>query len=80
MQRTLVGYQRDTSSSQVDYTNCVEDVANSQRSCAEAIFNRTDPAEFCQCRAQDVTFELEEDWKGEVFMYYYLTNFYQNHR
>ena len=50
------------------------------RTCADAIFNRTDPSVSCECDPDSVTFELQEDWKGEVFMYYYLTNFYQNHR
>ena len=26
------------------------------------------------------TFTLEEDWKGPVFFYYRLVNFYQNHK
>lgn len=31
----------------------------------------------CECR---VGFTLERDFVGDVFMYYGLTNFYQNHR
>lgn len=31
----------------------------------------------CQCR---IEFELKKDFKANVFMYYGLTNYYQNHR
>lgn len=31
----------------------------------------------CNCK---VMFRLEQDFTGDVFMYYGLTNFYQNHR
>lgn len=31
----------------------------------------------CECR---ITFSLKEDFVGDVYMYYGLTNFYQNHR
>lgn len=43
--------------------------------CAESV--RKDPDITCNCR---VPISLNKDFEGEVFFYYGLTNFYQNHR
>ena len=49
--------------------------------CADKVNDRSKTDVECTCMADKMsTFELDEDWEGEVFMYYYLTNFYQNHR
>ncbi len=50
------------------------------RSCADFIDELGLPVNAtpeCKCKED---FELQEDWEGDVFMYYGLTNFYQNHR
>ncbi len=59
-----------------DYTDCVSKVNGS--SCADIIGDRSGEGVVCQCKSHNIT--LEEDWEGEVYMYYGLTNFYQNHR
>lgn len=46
------------------------------RTCADEIRNNH-PTEPCKCRIQ---FTLDQEFTGDVFMYYGLTNFYQNHR
>ncbi len=54
----------------VDYTNCLN---SNGVSCATAL---TVPGN-CSCT---VTINVAEDMGGKVYMYYALTNFYQNHR
>lgn len=47
--------------------------------CAEDIRNNP-PVKYpdsCKCR---IEFDLKQDFEGDVYMYYELTNFYQNHR
>lgn len=57
-----------------DYTECVS--VGESRTCADFIKdNQT--SKTCQCQ---VEIDITEDWQGEVYMYYGLTNFYQNHR
>jgi len=69
---------------QLDYTEC-SSVANKTR-CADVVGDLSgrdlEAAEVaaggpCVCRE---SFTLEEDWDKDVYMYYGLTNFYQNHR
>ncbi|XP_065348535.1 cell cycle control protein 50A isoform X2 [Cloeon dipterum] len=55
-----------------DYTDCTN--ANGIM-CADVILK--DPTSSCTC---DITFTLDKDFAGKVYMYYGLTNFYQNHR
>lgn len=58
---------------QLDYTNCVSTAGG--RSCADAIAeNILSP---CQCI---LNFTLSENYERDVFVYYGLSNFYQNHR
>lgn len=66
----------------IDYTNCLpSDPAqrigadNTNRTCAQIIAD--DEMAQCQC---NIDFTLERDFLGKVFMYYGLTNYYQNHR
>ena len=77
---------------EIDYTDCVAarfrnaanntDMDESQlggRLCHQLV---NDPSvETCTCKVDDklLTFELE-DMEGSVYIYYGLTNFYQNHR
>ncbi|CAG9791488.1 unnamed protein product [Diatraea saccharalis] len=57
----------------IDYTDCVKEDENI--SCAEYIKqNFLAP---CTCR---LDFNLTEDFKGDVYFYYGLSNYYQNHR
>jgi len=57
----------------IDYTNCKSDKQN--LSCADVIAR--DIYESCKCSQ---VFYLDEDYERDVFVYYGLTNFYQNHR
>lgn len=61
----------------VDYTDCVNLAGES---CADVVKEAGDPLAECTCNPSELKFRLEEDWEGSVFMYYGLTNFYQNHR
>lgn len=57
-----------------DYTNCVQ-YGSLNRTCSEVISAKE--ADDCECV---VNFTLEKDFIGKVYMYYGLTNYYQNHR
>lgn len=67
----------------IDYTNCKSETSN--QSCAHS--TETIPGQYtslknistssCVC---NIDFNLVEDFKKDVFVYYSLTNFYQNHR
>ena len=72
----LLYFSNDVKETVIEYTDC----KNDQGEMCHDVINRTDAsasAPTCKC---DVTFELEEDWPKDVYMYYALTNFYQNHR
>ena len=56
----------------IDYTFCTPN--NSTQTCAEII---KDSSKNCTCI---IDFTLDKDFVGKVFMYYGLTNYYQNHR
>lgn len=56
-----------------DYTNCTN---KNNTPCSEVIANKSNGQEICQC---DIPINLTE-FNGNVFIYYGLTNFYQNHR
>ncbi|XP_032526839.2 cell cycle control protein 50A isoform X2 [Danaus plexippus] len=57
----------------IDYTYCLKEDENI--TCAEFIRqNNMDP---CACQ---IPFNLTEDFKGDVYFYYGLSNYYQNHR
>ncbi|XP_011168365.1 cell cycle control protein 50A isoform X2 [Solenopsis invicta] len=58
----------------IDYTNCISSNPGSKR-CADVIAE--DPNNTCECK---IDFQLPTDFEGKVYMYYGLTNFYQNHR
>lgn len=63
----------------IDYTFCERKVDAVK--CAEYIkdpeFIKDPSAEKCTCEIQ---FNLTEDFKGDVYFYYGLSNYYQNHR
>ncbi|XP_069693625.1 cell cycle control protein 50A isoform X2 [Periplaneta americana] len=56
----------------IDYTDCKNSAGDR---CSEVIQEYPDVQ--CNCK---IPFELKQDFKGKVYMYYGLTNFYQNHR
>lgn len=58
----------------IDYT---VDCKSDGRSCSQIINDTSTPDVTCNC---SMTFQLEKDFRGEVFMYYGLSNYYQNHR
>ncbi|XP_018495614.1 cell cycle control protein 50A [Galendromus occidentalis] len=61
---------------QVDYTECVTETGKLCRDILEANrFNRTGNS--CKCEKE---FDIEEDILAHVYVYYGLSNFYQNHR
>jgi len=69
---------------ELDYTKCtnVKNLTNPKEECADKIQDAWKPENLndwkpCKC---EVHFELDEDWDGPVYLYYGLTNFYQNHR
>lgn len=69
---------------QLEYTNCTNvnggdcgDFLESEKAKAFANENATALELRCEC---EKTFKLEENFTTNVFLYYKLTNFYQNHR
>lgn len=58
----------------IDYTDCTN---KDNKACKDEIMNQNATDRDCSCTAK---FNIAEDWEGDVFMYYGLTNFYQNHR
>ena len=66
----------------IDYTNCLKVTPEGvvqNGTCADDVRNNPQRSfdSPCQCK---IEFSLKEDFVGDVFMYYGLTNFYQNHR
>ncbi|XP_030762405.1 cell cycle control protein 50A isoform X1 [Sitophilus oryzae] len=69
----------------LDYTHCNQTLPNeasetsdwsiTNQTCISVLQNK--PNDTCICR-EKIT--LKEDFQGSVYMYYGLTNFYQNHR
>jgi len=73
----------------VDYTQCVDITDTSipeadRKLCSDKIMNydAAGVPETCKCEIEldDVEKMGTVDWEGNVFIYYGLTNFYQNHR
>lgn len=57
----------------IDYTHCMKEDENI--TCADYI--KQNNMEPCTCQ---IPFNLTEDFKGDVYFYYGLSNYYQNHR
>ncbi|XP_066591380.1 cell cycle control protein 50A isoform X2 [Prorops nasuta] len=70
----LLYFSDDVKEQTIDYTNC-NSTMNSGVRCADII--AINPKQECNC---SVNFTLPVDFNGNVYMYYGLTNFYQNHR
>ena len=71
---------------QIEYTNCTSSNPAHPGDCATILEdmkadavagNKTDLVLTCKC---EKTFDLPENFSSNVFLYYKLTNFYQNHR
>lgn len=60
----------------VDYTHC-KSQDDPSHTCAEFLANSNNTGRSCLC---DVTFTLPTNFTAPVFIYYSLTNYYQNHR
>ncbi|KAK7475270.1 hypothetical protein BaRGS_00033501 [Batillaria attramentaria] len=59
-----------------DYTQC-KNIADQSQTCAEFFSNISNTGQTCVCNE---TVTLDSKFEGTVYMYYGLTNFYQNHR
>lgn len=61
----------------IDYTNCISnnEARDHNLRCTDVIAANSSTECYCL-----LTFVLPKDFNGKVFMYYGLTNFYQNHR
>eukprot|EP00128_Syssomonas_multiformis_P014580 Colp12_sorted_trinity150504_noHs@4269 len=61
----------------VEFTQCqfFNSTSNQLESCA--LYLDANPGATCKC---NVLIQVKEDMVGDVYMYYKLTNFYQNHR
>ncbi|XP_073948298.1 cell cycle control protein 50A-like [Choristoneura fumiferana] len=59
----------------IPYTHCFRDNDPSNITCAQYI--KDNNMEPCICQ---IPFNLTEDFKGDVYFYYGLSNYYQNHR
>ncbi|KAJ8682069.1 hypothetical protein QAD02_017861 [Eretmocerus hayati] len=69
----LLYFSEDVKEIIYDYTDCRSNT--SQQKCSEVIaLDR-----FADCTCEEM-FTLDRDFNGRVYMYYGLTNFYQNHR
>ncbi|XP_029173018.1 cell cycle control protein 50A isoform X2 [Nylanderia fulva] len=75
----LLYFSDEVKEQTIDYTNCNStNITGSDRlpmKCADVI--AADPHSLCTC---EIHFNLPVDFVGNVYMYYGLTNFYQNHR
>lgn len=58
----------------IDYTMCKSSEIATD-TCADRINNKVNKS--CTC---EIDFTLDRDFDGKVYMYYGLTNYYQNHR
>lgn len=57
----------------IDYTNCIQ--KNTSVMCSDVIKEGKNKSCICE-----IDFTLEKDFLGNVYMYYGLSNYYQNHR
>ncbi|XP_076034202.1 cell cycle control protein 50A isoform X2 [Oratosquilla oratoria] len=75
----LLFFSESVKEIQVDYTNCNstdhKNDDSSPKPCQDVI--DANPNESCSCT---ITFQLHESFPKNVYMYYGLDNFYQNHR
>lgn len=60
----------------IDYTHCLDSSRPTQNITCASVIAENSRAD-CVCRLE---FELMNDFRGKVYMYYGLSNYYQNHR
>ncbi|XP_037946527.1 cell cycle control protein 50A [Teleopsis dalmanni] len=70
----LLYFSDEVSEHVIDYTNCNK-IDQINLTCAQYI--ESNPSSRCECQ---INFNLTNDFNGNVFMYYGLSNYYQNHR
>ncbi|KAK0168106.1 hypothetical protein PV327_001939 [Microctonus hyperodae] len=70
----LLHFSKEVHEFMYDYTDC-KSVDHVDMKCSDIIANNS--TAFCICREN---FTLPTNFYGDVYMYYGLTNFYQNHR
>ena len=58
----------------ISYTDCKNEEG---RLCKDIIINQKAHDRDCIC---NISFTIDDDWKGNTFIFYALTNFFQNHR
>ena len=63
----------------LDYTDCYTDAGDNCADVLKRPASANNSGGYLSCRC-DVKFEIKEDFYGDVYVYYGLTNFYQNHR
>lgn len=74
----LLYFSNSVSEHIIDYTHCLDiSRPDDNITCAQVLANSSKPFQTCQCRVQ---FTLDHDFSGKVYMYYGLSNYYQNHR
>ena len=72
----LLYFSNDVKEIVVEYTDCKQ--KGTDNFCHSVINGSTSSSPInCEC---EVRCSLDEDWSKDVYMYYALTNFYQNHR
>jgi len=81
----LIYFSDEVREISLDYTNCISTNSTTEsglgESCADIVEN--EHAAKCECVIdidKEKYFQDDEDWSGKVYIYYGLTNFYQNHR
>jgi len=72
----LLHFSNEVLEYNVDYTQCKTDNGNGEH-CWKVINESTTPHPTCECI---VNIEIDQKMAQPVYMYYGLTNFYQNHR
>jgi len=81
----LMYFSNQVHEAAVEYTDCLD--TNTQQMCKDRIMNYTEDPSLglvpltCTCHEpinQEAIGDI--DWEGQVFLYYGLTSFYQNHR
>uniref|UniRef100_A0A1A9WFQ6 Uncharacterized protein n=1 Tax=Glossina brevipalpis TaxID=37001 RepID=A0A1A9WFQ6_9MUSC len=70
----LLYFSDEVSEYVIDYTNCIKQ-GEKNLTCSSYIANHTGSSCICE-----ITFTLQNNFVGTVFMYYGLSNYYQNHR
>ncbi|XP_046753787.1 cell cycle control protein 50A isoform X1 [Diprion similis] len=73
----LLYFSEEVREHSIDYTNCISNssASGNETKCADIIALNSSAVCYCE-----INFTLTNEFGGNVYMYYGLTNFYQNHR